>query len=129
MKEEAAHQQAYGFAVSLVQRIEDHPEYTPGMPVRIIGKVDFEDFPEDFFRRSGLTAYRNGEDIINYFRYDNFIRIYLGKSFDYAFAADDWTGEWYTAHQAEIDAMPPYPQAGGMRVMDGKLYIKFGEVA
>lgn len=127
LKIDLSMRQCTAYSTRLLDKIESCEDYRQGMPVALLGSDQREDAlvptPElDSIQMTGvfdLGSYRAS------YTYGHFLRYYLG-----------FTGEVYLgdsenalalAETAQAKAMPLYPEAGSIQVIDGTVVVKLND--
>ncbi len=116
------YEKTYAYTVRLCDRIEQTEGYTAGMPIRFIGVIGDEAFPEtDYTKKDTSGMIGIGGDYLIYRpeNYEKFIKNYLGITLNIQpSGADDFYYEdWYVS-------MHPFPAADSIVIRDGVMYIK-----
>ena len=119
---ETAQKEAILYFNSLVTRIRDTDGYDDGMPVAYIGSgVEDEDFAMLPTQGNIYTyqLYYSGLDIVNNFQWRDFCALHLG------WRPQEASDTAELAESEVVRAMPCYPAAGSIRVIDGTVVVKF----
>lgn len=116
------YEKTYAYAVRLLDRIEETPGYFPGMPVKMIGVVGSEAFPETDVTGDVTAEILGASGDWLLYRPENyklFMENYLGATVNFlpADATDFYFEDWYVA-------MHPFPSEDSVTVKDGVMYIK-----
>lgn len=111
------------YSEKLLQRVEEFPGYSPGMPVRTIGEPKLDD-TLPYLNKNDAYGYTVKNNLIYADGYPRFFQIYFGTEFDILRVTDD---EWLITNADTIENMALYPQEGSMEIIDNVLYIRLGE--
>lgn len=117
------YEKTYAYCLRLLDRIESTEGYYPGIPVALVGVVSDEQYPltditEDV--TSGMVGIGGDTLLYTSVNYQAFMKHYLGATIN--FVSVDKMGEiYYTKEYAEMES---FPGAGGVKIVDGILYVK-----
>ena len=123
LKADLGLRQCAAYSNRLLARVEACEGYEPGMGVVLVGsetrEAGLDPTPE--LEEARLVGIFNMGDLRTQFTYSVFLRAYLG------FAGPVFTGDSETARAyaatAAVRAMPLYPRAGSVRVLDGAVVV------
>ncbi len=124
LKADFAMRQCTAWSNRLVARIEDCPDYEPGMKVVLLGSHEREKAlsPTPELELSRLVGIYDLGDLRTYFTYQHFLRYFLAVT-DPVYTGESETAEQY-AEKPEVQAMPLYPRQGSVKVVDGAVVVK-----
>lgn len=124
LKADLGMRQCEAYSNRLLARVESTEGYEPGMPVVLVGSTEREAAlsPTPELDASDLVGIFNMGDLRTFFTYSYFLRYYLG------FSNPVYTGNSERARSLadteRVQAMPLYPLAGSVQVMDGAVVVK-----
>ena len=124
LKADFAMRQCNAWSNRLVARIEDCPDYEPGMKVVLLRSHEREKAlsPTPELELSRLVGIYDLGDLRTYFTYQHFLRYFLAVT-DPVYTGESETAEQY-AEKPEVQAMPLYPRQGSVKVVDGAVVVK-----
>jgi len=129
LKADFAMRQCTAWSNRLVTRIEDCPDYEPGMKVVLLGSHEREAAlsPTPELEVSRLVGIYDLGDLRTYFTYQHFLRYFLAVT-DPVYTGESETAEQY-AEKPEVQSMPLYPRQGSVKVVDGAVVVKLNDDA
>lgn len=116
-------EQTQQYFASLTTRMRSAEDYEDGMKVAFINsEIEDDDFKYSW---SGIKEIYGGNSFnyLNAYSRNNFIRQYVGYSFN---SVSDEERELFSS-KAEVQQMPSYPNDGSIKVIDGVLVVKLSE--
>lgn len=124
LKADLGMRQCEAYSNRLLARVESAEGYEPGMPVVLVGSTQREAAlsPTPELDASDLVGIFNMGDLRTFYTYGHFLRYYLGFS-QPVYAGNSELAR-SLADTARVQAMPLYPLAGSVQVMDGRVVVK-----
>lgn len=124
------YENAYAMTLRVVDRIEQSPDYTPGMTVVIAGYYHGGHYPpskqkelDDIGEAAGFRSEFEYNFIYNDEHFKDFVRNYIGV----IFPPIPKTRVHEIEADPRVEQMPCYPYDGCIQLLDGMLIVKVGE--
>ncbi|MCR5719077.1 MAG: glucosyltransferase domain-containing protein [Lachnospiraceae bacterium] len=117
------YERTYAFCTRLLDRIEQTPGYTHGVPIAMVGVVGDKEYPESDITGdvTGNMIGLSGEYLVyTAENYRAFMKNYLGA--DLNFVSVEEMGIIYNSE--EYINMPSFPNPGSVKMVDGVIYVK-----
>lgn len=116
-------QQCTAYSTRLLDKIESCEGYRRGMPVILLGSGtrEAELSPTPEMNRFYMTGLLDFAGFRTSYTYNYFLRYYLGYS------GEVYLGSSTLSELDEVRAMPLYPEAGSIRVIDGSVVVKLND--
>lgn len=113
------YENVYAYYLKLSAKIELTEGYQKDTPVALIGTQTMDNYVPD----PGMTGVLVGDAALNIYSYDRIFAYYMGTSYRFA------SGEVKQAlmQTEEYQAMPCYPAAGSIRMIDGVITVKMSQ--
>lgn len=126
MRQQLATEQAISYANRLTARIETADGYTYETPLALVGTPDEGVLYDPLDRYAGLrhlTGMSSGDALVRAYSFDHLLADYIGLPNPQlsGVAKDDFLAH----HDAAVSAMPLYPAAGSISIVDGVLVVRF----
>lgn len=122
LKADFQKQEAISWNTALVARIKSTEGYRDELPVAWVNRFDAEDrslYQMQELERIHLSGYENTlQEYMNNYAWEKFLAYWCGFSPD---TVDPET----ISHLPAVEQMPPYPEDGSVRVLDGVVVVKF----
>ena len=120
-----AHRATESYLTRIMARIEDCPDYTPGMEVVIIGTIpqtQLQSQLESYNRVYHYSVPQHTVVVSNYHFYN-----YYNDWLNIPMPAPSEEVMISVSNSPEFKAMPLYPEAGSVQVHDGRVIVKISE--
>lgn len=127
LKIDVSMRQCEAYSTRLLARIEDCEGYRPGMDVVLVGSEIREAAlsPTPQFNSVQLIGVLDMGGFRTTYTYGYFLRYYCGFT-DPVYLGNSAQGLAFAATE-QVQAMPCYPQAGSVQVIDGSVVVKLNE--
>lgn len=128
LKIDVSMRQCEAYSTRLLARIEDCEGYRPGMDVVLVGSEIREAAlsPTPQFNSVQLIGVLDMGGFRTTYTYGYFLRYYCGFT-DPVYLGSSAQGLAFAATE-QVQAMPCYPQAGSVQVIDGSVVVKLNEM-
>lgn len=117
IKRKTANDLGENYFVTLTTRIQSSPGYKSDMEVVLVNS-EFPNPPENRWWKAPFNYSGAGSNVINESARFHYYYAYTGYNLRYI------TDDEYGQRRMEIEAMPTYPDDGGIRVIDGLVVVK-----
>lgn len=127
MKADLAMRQCTAYSNRLLERVETCAGYEPGMNVVLVGSTIREDelTPTPEANTAHLVGIFDFGNLRTFFTYREFLRIYLGFT-NPVYPGDSAMAQEFAAME-QVQAMPLYPRADSIQVIDGAVIVKLND--
>lgn len=125
LKMELSYEQAYAYSNRLLSAIESCSGYERGLPVALVGSGTTEQsamYPTPQLDSIFVTGAASLRDFRISYTYGDFLRFYLGFPDPVYLDGSDIVKA--LSERPEVKAMPLYPQAGSIRIIDNTVVVK-----
>lgn len=124
-KMDLAYEQAYAFSNRLISRIESLEGFSPAVPVVLIGRPNDRTNPDPTPELSQISeiGIPDANDILGGYSYITVLQRFLG----YPYKTSDYNSKasQSMAKLEAVRAMPVYPAEGSVKLIEGKVVVKF----
>ena len=120
-----SHRATESYLTRIMARIENCPDYKPGMEIVIIGTIPESQLQSQLESYGRVSHYSVPEDnvvTLNYHMYS-----YYNDWLNIPMAAPSEEVMISVSNSPEFQAMPLYPEAGSVQIHDGRVIVKLAE--
>jgi len=120
-----SHRATESYLTRMMVRIEDCPDYKPGMEIIIIGTIPENQLQSQLENYGRVSHYSVPEDKVvtsNYHIYD-----YYNDWLNIPMTAPSEEVMISVSNSPEFQAMPLYPEAGSVQIKEGRVIVKLSE--